>query len=695
MISRFAARDAADAAARIRELDTILARQARASHRSVEGYIQRLMAIHGAVLPPNLGHVLLLVAHAHEAGVSVEEYGRFAFELQEEPAAFPILGPREVKGFPPPYRYRHEDEAQEDEQHEGGPFAGRSFDDAWVAGDYDAAVQASLSLQHAPASTLKDGDLPRIVVPVIKQELENSDLGAFRGSLNEKPPAFQLQVIQYLVRKYGKAKEFKENPNLEAKINSELDGDYHIFSNIKRMIEKCTSTKNLQLTQEQRTTIDQAIMTSLLNVEAMLILKDVLRTGLKRFWEQVINGAAGSKPVAISSYLRKKFTRLESGGFVLDKALDKRIAAIDEYHIFTSPAAVTAVREQLHPALQARVDANMIMDALKEIASEREAIFESREPCPEEPRQAEEKRARPAAPLPLARAPNFVVLSLPEPQASPPKIASTPASVSASARPRIAVPPIDPRLPHLRHESPLQPEAHVPLSRSPVSLRRPEPPSESLPPMQPAWPGSRSMPLLQERLEPSLAFWPLASQSPWPVRPIDPLRHESPQPDAYSPLTPPPVALPLGPEPPADNRFRVLQMIGEGDHENIKTQKAEFLSTLRHYLSRAGLRREDLLDLFDQMQMKGGSFWYIHMQDNCRFDRFRLFFKKKCNVQDDENFWHTQTYQTAVKLLKEKYLMLPQLVDNRGADENRFIDYVRGNSPCHWAQTSTRARFTR
>ena len=54
-------------------------------------------------------------------------------------------------------------------------------------------------------------------------------------------------------------------------------------------------------------------------------------------------------------------------------------------------------------------------------------------------------------------------------------------------------------------------------------------------------------------------------------------------------------------------------------------------------------------------------------------------------------FWHTQSYQTAVKLLKNAYVKIDAKINaDDAARENAFIDYVRGNALMHHRRTSTR-----
>lgn len=80
-------------------------------------------------------------------------------------------------------------------------------------------------------------------------------------------------------------------------------------------------------------------------------------------------------------------------------------------------------------------------------------------------------------------------------------------------------------------------------------------------------------------------------------------------------------------------------------------------------------------------------------QRNPMWDRVRLFFKSSVSGQGENNFWHTATYQKAVKLLKEAYVArgVSDLSDqDQQKEANDFIDYVRGNSPVHFSKTSTR-----
>lgn len=82
----------------------------------------------------------------------------------------------------------------------------------------------------------------------------------------------------------------------------------------------------------------------------------------------------------------------------------------------------------------------------------------------------------------------------------------------------------------------------------------------------------------------------------------------------------------------------------------------------------------------------------MHLQENPRWDRFRLFLKSRSN--GETNFWHTKSYQQAVKMLKEAYLKSGQEVSQSREQEAALIDYKRGNAMLHFKKTSTRREMT-
>lgn len=122
------------------------------------------------------------------------------------------------------------------------------------------------------------------------------------------------------------------------------------------------------------------------------------------------------------------------------------------------------------------------------------------------------------------------------------------------------------------------------------------------------------------------------------------------------------------------------------------TNKKDFLEQLEAKLKDQSFSRVDILDLFAEMKKQQGAYSYIHQQRNLRWDNIRLFFKSRVLGQGEDNFWHTATYQKAVKLLKIAYVERKddQSDNARHAEAMALVDYVRGNSPIHFKKTSTR-----
>ena len=120
--------------------------------------------------------------------------------------------------------------------------------------------------------------------------------------------------------------------------------------------------------------------------------------------------------------------------------------------------------------------------------------------------------------------------------------------------------------------------------------------------------------------------------------------------------------------------------------------KDDFLTQLKTKVEQESFTRANILDLFAEMKKPNGTYAYIHQQRNPMWDRMRIFFKASVPDQNEDNFWHTSTYQKAVKMLKEAYIARDKdkTCQDRQTDADQFIDYVRGNSLMHYSQTSTR-----
>ncbi|HHF7376144.1 hypothetical protein [Legionella bozemanae] len=118
-----------------------------------------------------------------------------------------------------------------------------------------------------------------------------------------------------------------------------------------------------------------------------------------------------------------------------------------------------------------------------------------------------------------------------------------------------------------------------------------------------------------------------------------------------------------------------------------------FLRKLNLHLNSKHFTREKILDFFNEIKKPSrGRYDFIH---NCSsISKFLVFFKARRNA-DEVNFWHTETYQTAVKLLKDAYIQRAHDVTaiNRKAEEDIFLDYFRGNAPIHAKETSSRKNF--
>ena len=122
--------------------------------------------------------------------------------------------------------------------------------------------------------------------------------------------------------------------------------------------------------------------------------------------------------------------------------------------------------------------------------------------------------------------------------------------------------------------------------------------------------------------------------------------------------------------------------------------KKEFLKALETCLNHEKMTQKQIIILFQSLKDPQGIFENVHKQKNPNFDRARLFFT--ANRNKELKFWHTTTYQKAVKLMKEAYLRkrlehpTVEISQEEQQSEQELIDYIRGNAPFHFSETTTR-----
>ncbi len=558
--------------------------------------------------------------------------------------------------------------------------------------DLDAGLQASFyHPQPKGGGSITDDELDRIVIPTLLLQLGGRYDEEFSENLRKKDSGTQLKLIQYLHKKYiadKDNKEFKRAPSLESMLSS-LDTEGW-FVSFEKAAEKSIGKQGVQLTPRQREKTLTAVIKELGKMEMALLLKLELDKKLVDF-RKLLQGH--ERREKILSYLRNKY---DSSEFPPDDELDAVILSIDENQIFSFSLQETAEKLKKQMNLK-KLDIDDLKSALMLVLQEMEVAKEApadglRSEAKEhkEPQEPRERGARPETPTDPIRSPI--------PQAVQGRSSPDPGmSQQSDVRERLedqkkhqergvslsAATP-DPRSPSL------SPEAQTDPTRSPT----PQPVQGHSSPD----PGLLQQSDVRERLEDQKEDQErrVSSRVASPHSRLLLLSSEAQADPTRSPRSP----LPQSPISAQDHRFDNLRSIGDSEVNN-KIRKTLFLVALENYLTNEqDLCREDLLDLFNEMRERNGSFGFIHKQENPSWDRFRLFFKKNRNGPEDENFWHTQTYQTAVKLLKEKYLALAPLENREDgeasdqADENAFIDYVRGNSAVHWSRTSTRARFS-
>lgn len=121
----------------------------------------------------------------------------------------------------------------------------------------------------------------------------------------------------------------------------------------------------------------------------------------------------------------------------------------------------------------------------------------------------------------------------------------------------------------------------------------------------------------------------------------------------------------------------------------LKSHKKILLEELSSEAKNAD--RNKILDLFAEVKKRDGKYKNLHLLSNPKWDHFRLGFMSKRN---GENFWHTDSYQQAVGLLKNAYINSATTVANdRKGEADQLIDYIRGNKPIHIGKTATRKKM--
>jgi len=133
------------------------------------------------------------------------------------------------------------------------------------------------------------------------------------------------------------------------------------------------------------------------------------------------------------------------------------------------------------------------------------------------------------------------------------------------------------------------------------------------------------------------------------------------------------------------------------DMRLLKIKKLAFLDELELFLQKPDLKCQDIYSLFEKIRAPKREYQFIHQQKHSWCDSVLLLFKRRAN--GEQWFWHTATYQEAVKSLKKAYLekkknepaptneAQKQIIEKRDKD---LLDYVRGNASFHWSETESR-----
>jgi hypothetical protein len=123
--------------------------------------------------------------------------------------------------------------------------------------------------------------------------------------------------------------------------------------------------------------------------------------------------------------------------------------------------------------------------------------------------------------------------------------------------------------------------------------------------------------------------------------------------------------------------------------------KKQILTVIEEALSQPDLTRSEMLDIFAEIKKPYGVFAPLHQSRNPKWDSFRLRYFKASVPAQRENFWHTASYQAAIKLLKDAYLAREddKTDINRQAEATALIDYRRGIPMSSAKETKTRKKL--
>jgi protein-tyrosine phosphatase len=117
--------------------------------------------------------------------------------------------------------------------------------------------------------------------------------------------------------------------------------------------------------------------------------------------------------------------------------------------------------------------------------------------------------------------------------------------------------------------------------------------------------------------------------------------------------------------------------------------KDQFLQALTLDVENKTMSRSQVLNIFAELKNREGKYSFMHQQNHAGLDAFRMLFKSSRNSgQQEETFWHTTSYQKAIKLLKNALLATDG--NERAEDSAALINYYRGNAMFKPARTASK-----
>jgi hypothetical protein len=210
-------------------------------------------------------NLAILMVTLQESGLSMAQYLALSFgepqALIQEDDEVAAMADDEDEGFDALPFVRHR-------QPRGRRLQQNDDDD-----DPDVINALRISFSHAqPAAVsteITDEDIVRKTIPFFEGELTSDEIGLFKGNLNKLEKNTQLELIQYLVKKYASERGFKQDASKEAVI-AELD-EMQVFGSLDDGIRRSVGKAGATISEDQRDLVRVALLSALKAVERTIL----------------------------------------------------------------------------------------------------------------------------------------------------------------------------------------------------------------------------------------------------------------------------------------------------------------------------------------------------------------------------------------------------------------------------------------